>query len=262
MLSTVALAAGLSSARAQTETHVKPAESASLLAAEKSRRGIHALQRAQEAFGGLGRLQSIKDITRSLKLTDLASGAEAQETLQLLSSGAIRLEAASPLGETTSFYGGKTAWSVTEIGLDTSLPEWQLKAARQDLFRQLEFLVQSDHDPERSVEFVESDQVAGRAADVIEISSPEAGKVRLWIDSASGDVVKGEYPRIVSRGVGPRVTDFYSDYQWVDKLVRIPVKTHTLSDGQPYIDTIVVNSKYNQGLRAEDMQKPPSQPAP
>lgn len=205
-------------------------------------------------MGGLSRLQNIRDLTRAVEMVQLSTEAKATETIQILIPDSIRLATKSDLGETLSFCDGKSGWSWTEYGMDDSIAAWQIKAAQQDVFRQLEFLVQSDRDPERTVEFVERANVEGKAADVLQISS-SVGAVRLWIDAISGDVVELEYPRIVPSGQGALVIDFYHDYRRVEKGLRIPFKVHTLTDGQPYMDTTVKHVEYNNGLRLEALSR-------
>jgi hypothetical protein len=220
---------------------------------EKHHRAISALQRAQKAFGGTSQLQTIRDITRTVKMVELSSGATAEETIQILFPRSIRLSMVSGLGDTISYCDGEKGWAVSDLGVDESIAEWQVQAARQDVLRQLEFLVQSDRYSDRSVDFVNRGEIAGRAADELQIKPTEGDPVFLWIDVASGDVLKLEYPRVVPRGKGPLVTDFYTDYRSAGRSFRIPYKIHTDSDGKPYMDTVVQQIEYNKGLRMEDL---------
>lgn len=237
----------------QPESPLKPAGTSAIPGpgAPVDQRAIAALGKAQHAVGGLRRLRAIRDVTRVVEMVNLAADGRAKATFEIVFPNAIRLTTDSPLGEVTAFSDGKTAWASSVLGVDEALPEWQVRAARQDLFRQLEFLLQSDRDPDKKVEFVERSQVEARPADVIQITSGVAGTIRFWIDVASGDVLELEYRRIVARGTGPVVADFFSDYRWVNNTLRIPFHTHTLSDGQPYMDTRVLRAEYNRGLRAE-----------
>jgi hypothetical protein len=224
---------------------------------DEQHKGIDALRRAQNAFGGYQQLQSIHDITRVVELLELTQKSKARETVQIVPPDAIRLTTESDAGKVVAFCDDKTSWAESEdFGLDDHLPNWQLKAAQQDLFRELVFLLQSDHDPSRTVRFVKTEVVEGKSADVIEISAERGGTVRLWIDTKSGDVAELQYPRIVQRGEGPLVSDFFSDYRLIHDKLRVPFKIHTLTDGQPYMDTAVVQIQYNTGLRVENLRKP------
>jgi hypothetical protein len=225
---------------------------------EAEKRALAALAEAQKAVGGLRRLQEIHDVTRVVEMNNLAASGRVQATFQIVFPNVIRLTTDSPLGEITAFSDSKTGWTSSALGTDDKLPDWQLRASRLDLFRQLESLLQSDRDPDRKVEFVERGQVSGRPANVLQISSTAVGTIRLWIDVTSGDVVELEYRRIVTRGTGPIVNDFFHDYRWVGRTLRVPFYIHTLSDGQSYMDTRVIRAEYNRGLQTGTLsQKPP-----
>ena len=216
------------------------------------------LHRAQEALGGLRRLQAIHDLTRKVEMVNLATKERAQATSEVIFPDVIRLTSDSPFGELIAFSDSHSAWASSGLGLDERLPEWQIKASRQDLFRQLETLLQSDRNPDRKVELTERGKVEDRPADILKISSSAAGTIRLWVDAVSGDLLELEYQRVVAGGSGPLVTDFFSDYRWVNKTIRIPFHIHTLSDGQPYMDTEVVRVEYNRGLKSETLSQKPA----
>jgi hypothetical protein len=226
-------------------------------APEVDQRAIGTLSRAQKAVGGLHRLQAIRDVTRAVEMLNLAADGRARATWQIIFPNVLCLTTDSPLGEITAFSNGQAGWVSSGMGVDDHLPDWQIRAAPQDLFRQIESLLQSDRDPDKKLEFIEHGQVDARPASVLQVTSLAAGIIRLWIDDASGDLLKIEYRRVVARGTGPLVTDFFSDYRWVKKTLRIPFYIHTLSDGQPYMDMRILRVEYNRGLQAETLgQKP------
>jgi hypothetical protein len=227
-------------------------------ASELGQQTENVFRKAQDALGGLRRLQAIHDVTRKVEMVNLATKERAQATSEIIFPEVIRLTTDSPFGELVAFSDGHSAWSSSAFGVDQRLPDWQIKASRQDLFRQLETLLQSDRNPDRKLEFMERGKVEDRPADILKISSEVAGTVRLWVDAVSGDLLELEYQRVVARGSGPLVTDFFSDYRWVNKTIRVPFHIHTLSDGQPYMDTEVVGVEYNRGLKAEILNQKPT----
>lgn len=230
-----------------SETHVR-----------SDQRAAAVLQKAQNALGGPRHLQAIHDVTREVEMVNLITKEHARSTSQIIFPNMIRLTTNGPLGELVAFSDGESGWAFSAMGFDDRLPDWQIKASRQDSFRQFETLLQSERNPDRKVEFVERGKVGDRAADILKISSGMAGSVRVWIDTVSGDLLELEYQRIVARGAGPLVTDFFTDYRWVNKTIRIPFRIHTLSDGQPYMDTELVRAEYNTGLRSEVLTQKPA----
>jgi hypothetical protein len=251
---------GQEASKGQSDSHAEVSPvTAGAVAPELDPHGAAILHKAQDALGGLRRLQAIHDVTREVEMVNLTTKGKARSTSQIIFPDVIRLTTDSPFGQLIAFCDGQAAWESSSFGSDNRLPDWQIKASRQDLFRQLESLVQSDRNPERKIEFVERGKVNGRPADILKISSASTGTVRVWVDAASGNLLEMEYQRVVARGEGPLVTDFFSEYRWVNKTVRVPFHIHTLSDGQPYMDTQVLHADYNGGLKVEVLnQKPPS----
>lgn len=254
----VAIAPGQAGSSTQSDPHAEMSHgSVGIAAAQVDAKAAAILHKAQDALGGLRRLQTVHDVTREVEMVNLASKEKAQATSQIIFPDVIRLTTETPLGEVIAFSDGKSAWASFALGTDNRLPEWQMKASRQDLLRQLESLLQSDQLPGRKVEFVKHGTVENKSADILKISASAAGSVRIWVDATSGDVLELEYQRIVVRGEGPLVNDFYSDYRWVNKTIRVPFHTHTLSDGQPYMDTEVIRAEYNRGLKADVLGRKP-----
>lgn len=218
-------------------------------AADNRQKAVAVLQRAQRAAGGLDRLQAIRDMTRRLDMLEAATGSRASETVEVILPGTIRLTQKIGTVEITAFFDGISGWIKSPWGSDDLLPSWQRDAAQQELIRQLEILLLSDQDSRKTIEYVKAGTVEDKAVDILDISSPSGGKLRLAVDAASGDVITLEYPRIGPRGQVATVTDYYSDYRKLPGGLRAPFKVHTLSDGQPYMDTVVSDLQYNQGLQ-------------
>jgi len=178
------------------------------------------------------------------------TGSKASETVEVILPRTIRLTERSGEVEMIAFFDGIGGWIKSPWGADNLLPSWQRDAAQQELMRQLERLLLSDHDKQTTVEYVKSEEVSGRRADVLEIPSPTGGKLRLTTDSTSGDVLTLECPRIGPRGIVATVTDFYGDYRRTPNGLRVPFKIQGISDGRPYMQTVITEVEYNQGLRA------------
>ena len=213
--------------------------------------GVQALRRAQKAAGGLDRLLAIRDLTRTVEMVASATGSKARQTVEIIFPRTIRLTNTVETTEITAFFDGVSGWIKSPWGVDDPLPAWQRTAAQQDVGRQLESLLQSDHDSRKTVEYLGSSEAGGNMADVLSISAPGAGAIRLVIDVETGDPLRLEYHRIGPRGPGPLITDFYSDYRKVAFGLRIPFRVRTLSDGKPYMETVITSIEYNRGLRSE-----------
>jgi hypothetical protein len=219
-----------------------------------------ALERAQKSAGGAERLAAIRDITRTLELTDGASASKADRTLQIVPPSIIlqRDLLAGAMG-IQAFFDGESGVIRSQWGLD-ALPDWQLAAARQDVFRQLETLLLSDRMPSRTVSFVDRQKLDKGDADVVEIAEGEQMKVRLWIDAGSGELRKMSYPQMTTRGEGPPREDLYDDPVEFDG-VRLPSRITTVQQGAPVMEILVKNVRYNTGLDAAALKKIVTEPA-
>jgi hypothetical protein len=246
LICSVLLATIVSAGRGSTQTQAEAGSK------EKAQR---VLARAQQAMGGRAKLESIRDLTRTAELVQSDGGTKAAQVLRIIAPHVIHLT--SELGpglKMTAFFDGTRSWATSPWGNDEPLVDWQAKAAAQDLVRELEFLLLSDRDPDRTLDYLERTDVQGKPAEGIRIVDKQAGEVKLWIDAASGEPVKLEYPRIVARGRGPLVTDLFSDVRDVGG-IRMPFKISTLSDGAPYMDTVVVKMEYNTGLTVAELAR-------
>jgi hypothetical protein len=136
--------------------------------------------------------------------------------------------------------------------MDDPLPDGQVRAARQDLFRQLETLVLANEDPAVVLEILMPEKAAGRDATVVRIFRDEDCDVMLWLDTKTGLPIRLQYPRVKPKGLGEIVEDVYDDYRIVNGL-RAPFRIVTSTDGQPYMETMVVTVAYNTGLKAREL---------
>lgn len=213
------------------------------------------LSRAREVAGGVKNLQSVHDITRSLEMTQTMTGIKARQTLRAIFPGTLQLVSSmSPLGpgEMTAFYHQGGGWMKAGEIADPQLPGWQVRAAEQDLMRQLEWVLLSDLRGDRTISYVEQREVQGRLSDGIEIYDSKAGSVRLWVDAKSSQPVALQYRRIGAHGELAQIVDYFQDFQTLNG-VRTPRRITTKSDGQPYMEAVVIDLKYNSGLKAENL---------
>ncbi len=221
---------------------------------ESRAKAVQILERARAAAGGEKKLAALRDITRTLDLTQSADGSEARQTVQIVFPRTLRYTNSVGQTEVSAFFDGSAGWVKSPWGFDRSLPDWQTKAAEQDIFRQIEGLLRSDRNLERTVAFVESREVHGQAADGIEIRDKRAGVVRLWIHASSGDPVALQYHRITARGEAGEVVEYFRDFKETSG-VRTPRRISTRIDGKPYMETVVLDVAYNTGLKTETLAR-------
>ena len=178
----------------------------------------------------------------------------AEQTTHIILPDVLRQEMQLPFGAMVIFAAGDSGWRKGPRG-QAPLGGPLLKQAQEELFRVRESLLLSDRDPERKINFVESGEVDGKAADLIEVSAPNGFSVRLWIDSSSGDVLKSAYQGAAMSGAPAEVEEIFSDYREVDG-IRIPFKTKILQNGKDFAELTVSEAAYNSGLEKEVLSQP------
>lgn len=223
-------------------------------AEEKVPKAGEVLARAQRAVGGPENLRAIRDISKRFLMTQAATGATAGQRIEIVYPSSIRLTSRVANVDIVAFCCDGQSWAQFPMGTEDPLPDWQQTAALQDILRQLESLLLSGETSGRKVEYEKSEEVDSRLADVLVITDEKAGPVRLWVDRLSGEPLRLSYQRITPSGRGPMVTDLFSDYRPAGKL-RLPFKITSLTDGDPYMETVVEEVTYNTGLTVEALAK-------
>ncbi len=217
-------------------------------------RGIKILLKAQDAAGGADKLAAVKDLTRRGKFVAMGGMMTAEQTMHIILPDVFRQEMQMPFGPVVIFAAGDTGWMQGPQG-QMPLAGAALKQAQGALFRVRESLLLSDRDAERKVNFVESSELEGKATEVIEVSAGEGLSVKLWIDSASGDVLKTAYAGAAMSGAPAEVAEIFSDYREVDG-IRVPFQTKILQNGKDFAELTVSEAAYNSGLEKEALSKP------
>lgn len=218
--------------------------------------GRAALERAQKAAGGAEKLAAIKDLTASVKAQIRAPmGSMAiQQRLRIVLPSVLRQDTELPFGKIVVYTDGKAGWMQGPQG-QMPLPAAQLQQARGEMFRINETLLLSDRDPARAINWVKKAKVGEREADVIEISAKDGPQVRLFIDAASGQLLKKEYRGEALAGAPAQVEELYEDFREVSGL-RVPFKTVIWQNEKRFAENQITELQYNTGLKAEDLAKP------
>jgi len=218
--------------------------------------GRTALARAQKAHGGADKLAAIKDVVVSAKaqISGPMGNMAIDQKVQIVFPSAYRQENQLPFGKLEVYTDGKTGWMKSPQG-QMPIPGAQLQQARAEVFRLTETLLLSDRDAGRTINLVKKEKVGDREAEVIEIASKDGDQVQVFIDAASGQVLKKQYRGQAISGPSASVDEVYEDFREVGG-VRVPHKIVVYQNEKKFSETQVVEVKYNTGLKAEDLAKP------
>ncbi|MEX2299713.1 MAG: pitrilysin family protein [Bryobacterales bacterium] len=217
-------------------------------------RGREILAKAQQAAGGADKLAAVKDLTKSYSFKS-KSGLNAEQTVRIVLPDTMLQESVLPFGKLVAAVGPEGGWMRAPQGL-MPMPPQQLEQSKGELFRLRESLLLSDRMPNRTVNFVEQADFNGRTAAVVEVSEQNGPSVRLWIDEASGELIKQTYQSSAITGSPAQVEQIFSDYRDADGL-RAPFKVTILANGEEFAQVEVSEIHYNTGLDKAAMMQPP-----
>lgn len=219
-------------------------------------KGRAVLERAQKAAGGGEKLAALKDavVAINAQLAGPGGSMAVKQKVQYIFPSLIRQENELPFGKIVVYSDGRTGWLKHPQG-QTPLPGPQLQQVRGELFRLTEMLLLSDRDSTRTVNFARKDKVGDREADVIEIGAQDGLQVEVWVDAASGTILKKGYKGEAMAGPQAKVEEVYEDFREVNG-VRVPFKTVVFQNGKKFAESQCTEFQYNTGLKAEDLAKP------
>ena len=207
-------------------------------------KGKALLQRVQQVLGGADKLAAVKDIQYQADVEMQTPGAvmKVKQTNTFLAPSSLRQDLELPFGKQSVYSDGTTGWMAGFQGMQ-GLPPQAVKQARAEVFRQVALIVQSDRDPDRTVNY------AGPG--VLEISSKNGENVRLEVDEKTGMPAKTSYQEGQSV-----ISQIFSDWRDVNG-IRLPFAWTTMRDDKQFATVKIDNYKINSGLTPEVLSKKP-----
>lgn len=255
-LTQVALAAGKVNTMDITIPEAKPAAAAAPGPATPAavERGRAVLAAAQKAAGGLERLRAIKDI--SLVTAGKVSTPQGEMAITgrevFVIPNAMRSEMTLPFGTMVSFYDGKTGWMQTPQGV-RDLPEAMKKTVHGQLIRNTLNLLRAEGG--YNVRFEKREKVGDADADVV-VLSKDGETVRLFVDAATGNLLKKTYRASSFAGGTADFEEIYSDYRQVSG-VRVPLRTVINQNGEKFLEATVSEVRFNSVADPAELGKKP-----
>lgn len=224
----------------------EPATAGANASPQSIERGKQLLQRAQQAVGGVAKLEAIKDFTEvaELHLDPSVGATKVTRTNRWLAPSAFRQDNQLPFGRLSVYWDGQAGWIANPQGRGPLMGP-QLAQAKGESLRVYHRLLLSD-------------RIAGRvvteAGDgVVEIS--ESGDVvRLTLDEKSGMPRQLSYRNPQPKGPPAEVTETFTAFATVDG-VEMPSKLTLDQNGKRFADVAVKEQKVNTGLQPADLSR-------
>lgn len=220
------------------------------------------IDKAIQAHGGEEKLAKLKVRQFKLKAKMSIPGVgEVQITGEMFqqlpkqTKSVMRLEAGGNKLNITEVINGDEGW-ISQNGQMRPLSEKEIAERKERLYRDyLETLLPlKGKDYELSA--LEEDEVAGKAAVGIKVSSKGHEDVKLYFDKASGLLVKVEY-RATDQRTGEEVirAAVFTNYKEFDGL-KYPVKAILYEDGKQTMEAEITEVKFPEKLDESVFAKP------
>ena len=146
-----------------------------------------------EAHGGLDKLKWVKNIVTKGKMVVNTPGGmmelDGQVTIVLPAKARADLRMPAMGLEMSRIYDGQAAWMVMPQGVQ-HLPAAFAEEAKKEIFRDSVQLLIYISDPEVSAQFLGTENVKGKMADVILVSDTPADTLKLFIDQETKHIIK------------------------------------------------------------------------
>ena len=210
---------------------------------------------AVEAYGGLEKLQAVKNIVSEASvLADSQMGPmQAEAKSYYLYPDKLRQDLKLPQMEISQIYDGSAAFAVTPMGVQPFPPEaanaFKNTIAREPIWL-LTHLVKNDV----QVQYAGSEEVQDKPAHILLVPEPSGEVLRLFISEETHYIVKLTYREVV-QGVVANQETFLGDYRDVD---GIKIAHHVLQnvDGQLSSEVSVTGVTLNAELDDSLFQEP------
>ena len=209
-----------------------------------------------EAHGGLDKLKGVKNIVTKGKMVVNTPGGmmelDGQVTIVLPAKARADLRMPAMGLEMSRIYDGQAAWRVMRQGVQ-HLPAAFVEEAKKEIFRDSVQLLIYISDPEVSAQFLGTEDVKGKMADVILVSDTPADTLKLFIDQETKHIIKREYQALTEQGPAER-EEFLDDYREVSG-VMIAFHTVLIDNGEQSAEITfseaMINTEVDESLFQE-----------
>ena len=180
-----------------------------------------------EAHGGLDKLKSVENIITKGKMVVNTPGGmmqlDGEVTIVLPNKARADLSMPAMGMQMSRIYDGESAWMVMQ-GRVQPLPAAYVEEGKKEIFRDSIPLL-AYISKEVSAQYLGTEDVKGKMADVILISDTPADTLKLFIDQETKYIIKKEYQSLTEQGPAER-EEFLNDYREVSGVM---IAFHTVS---------------------------------
>ena len=186
-----------------------------------------------EVHGGLDKLKGVKNVVTKGTMTVNTPGGmmelEGEVTIVLPNKARADLSMPAMGMRMSRIYDGQSAWMVMPHGVQ-DFPESFVEEGKKEIFRDSIPLLAYISNQEVSAQYLGSEDVNGKMADVILISDTPADTLKLFIDQETKYIIKKQYQALTEQGPAER-EEFLGDHREVSG-VMIAFHTVLVDNGE------------------------------
>ena len=199
-----------------------------------------------EAYGGLDKLKGVKNIvTKGEVIVNTPGGMmEFDGEVTVVLPTKVRLDMKMPaIGmQMSQIYNGQSAWVEMPQGVQP-LPAAFVEETKKSIFRDSIQLLTYISGEGGSVQYLGSEDVKGKMADVILVSDTPADTLKLFIDQETKHIIKKEYQALTEQGPVGR-EEFLDDYREVSG-VMVAFHTVRIDNGEKSSEITLTEAMLN-----------------
>lgn len=220
-----------------------------------------ALDNAIKGIGGLAALENISDATVVLQSTVAGPSGEIAATVKVywLRPDKLRNDIQTQSGVFTLVWDGPGGWSRWQEAVQDLTPS-QLENGRRVVAHLLEFLLVEAHRGQRRTESVEGVLLEGRECDVIVVTDSKGDAVKLYVEKASGRILRRESQALSDTGAVVQVVEMYYDFRPAGAFV-LPFREVTWQDGRKLRESVVESYQFDTFVDPSLFARPAAAPA-
>ncbi len=206
-----------------------------------------------EAHGGLEKLQSVRSLVTQGQYTLNTPGGMMQANIKhsRVLPYKIRLDITlQPMGmQMSQVFDGESAWMAMPQGVQP-LPGSQVEEFKKDALRNTINLLIHFSREDMSAQYLGTEDVNGKSADVIRITISDANALKLFVDQETKYIVKKSYQSLGQAGP-VEAEEFIDDYRDISG-VKIGFRTVVHQNGEPFLEgtlsEAIINAEVEESL--------------
>ncbi len=206
-----------------------------------------------EVYGGTEKLQSVRSLVTQGQYTLNTPGGMMQANIKhsRVLPYKIRLDITlQPMGiQMSQVFDGESAWMAMPQGVQP-MPGSQVEEFKKDALRNtINLLVHLSGD-DVSAQYLGTEDVNGKSADVIRITIFDADALKLFVDQETKYIVKKSYQSLGQAGP-VEAEEFIDDYRDISG-VKIGFRTVVHQNGEPFLEgtlsEAIINAEVDESL--------------